>query len=161
MKMGDLRMSSHERYQLMALGVAHQILANAGKDTEKRLRMIPYGWRDLKLVTAVLDKLLTKIIKTMPQNQVRAYAHSLHDSSYTLGVKCSAVNNEKLRSDEYAVYVSLTSLYSLCGAAREKCMMCGLDKAGQAKCPLRKALDEIPNTAPDQSDGGCPYYSVI
>lgn len=154
------RLTADERYQMMSLGVAGQILANAVKRAEKRVRMVPGGWRDLKLVEAKLKTLLEKIMDTMPTEQIRAYAHSLHDADFTVGVRCRAVNNEALRESEHAMYVSLSSLSALGDAAQEKCMMCGLDKAGQAKCPLRKALDELPNNAGERFDGGCPYYGI-
>lgn len=156
------RLTAGERYQLMALGVANQILANACGEAEQRVRMVPGGWRDLRMIRTVLDRLLDRIMDTMPKEQVRAYAHSLHDASYTVGVRCRAVDNETLRQQEHAIYLSLYALNALGDAAREKCMMCGLDQHGQAKCPLRKAFDEMPNNAPDRSGGGgCPYYSVI
>ena len=155
------RLTAPERYYMMSLGVANQIISNACKDAEQRVRMVPNGWRDLKMLRAVLDKLLNKIMDTMPAEQVRAYAHSLHDASFTVGVKCRAVDNETLRQQEHAMYLSLYALNALGDAAREHCMMCNLDPHGQAKCPLRKAFDELPNNAPDLESGGCPYYTVI
>lgn len=158
----EKRLTANERYQLMSLGVANQILTNACKEAEARVRMVKWGWRDLRMVTKVLERLLDRIMDTMPADQLRAYAHSLHDASFTVGVKCRAVDNETLRNKEHAMYLSLFALNALGETAHEHCMMCGLDANGQAKCQLRKALDELPNNAPDGGEGkGCPYYEVI
>lgn len=155
------RLTANERYQLMSLGVAAQILDNASKEIEPRVRMVKNGWRDLRLARAVINGLLDHVTDTLPTEQLRAYANALHDASFTVGVRCSAVNNETLREREHAMYVSLYALGQLGDTAREHCMMCGLDAGGRARCPLRKALDELPNNAPDGDSGGCPYYGVI
>ncbi len=154
------RMSGAEREILGTLGVADQIVTNAVRDLrEERYKLVPNLKRDLRLCQTALDRLLLAFVESVPKEQRLAYVRTLRDTSYTTGVRCRARYGNARLDDEYGMYLTFSQINGLMNAAREKCMLCGLDTEGQRRCPLRKVLDEIPNDAPDSD--GCPYYGVI
>lgn len=157
------RMTATERDVLMNLSVADQIVTNAIRDMPpKRLRMIPTMKRDLRMIEVKLDRLLRAVMDTMPTEQIRTYSNALRDCSYTVGVKCAARGKDDARrKNEYGLYLTFSELETLFDACKDKCHMCGLDTEGIRRCRLRKALDAIPNDAPDSDGTDCPYCRII
>ena len=157
------RMTAAERDVMMNLSVADQIVTNAIRDMPPaRMRMIRWMKRDLRMIEVKLSKILCAVMDTMPAEQIRTYSNTLRDCSFTTGVKCYARNsNEGRRKDEYGMYLSFNELEALFKGCRDRCMMCGLDTEGIRRCELRKALDAIPNDAPDSDGTDCPYYRII
>lgn len=156
------RMTATERETLGALSVASQIMSNAVRDLNgERCKLVKNMRRDLRLCEVTLDRLLQRIVYSIPPEQQRSYAHTLMDTSYTVGAKCRARNGSRASDDEYGMYLTFHQINELLTAAREKCMMCDMTKETIARCTLRKAFDEIPTDAPASDGTDCPYYRII
>ena len=64
---GRYPMSNPEYQALRALFGAKNALEQTSKDIERRVRLIPGGWRDFRMLVAVLDRLLAAVLRTVPQ----------------------------------------------------------------------------------------------
>ena len=83
----------------------------------------------------------------------------LETASYYVGARRPAQGDKN--ESEYGYWLSVKTIRVLLDGLHEKCMMCNLDKAERRACPLRKAIDSIPNDTPDREDGDCHYYTII
>ncbi len=66
---GRYPMSNAEYQALRALFGAKNALEQTSKDIERRMRLIPGGWRDFRMLVSVLDKLLMSVLRTVPQKK--------------------------------------------------------------------------------------------
>lgn len=157
-----VRMTASERDGLQRMMVAMSILEDELGLLTRRTGLIKQGKSYVGMARAMVRKWYEAVLKTVPGEQLPAVQRTLLGTSYTIGVKCTAtMNNEAKRHKEYAICVSQEAMRVILGAAREHCTMCGLDKEGQRRCELRKALDSLPNDSIDRDDGGCQYYEII
>lgn len=152
-------LTATEREWMIRLNVAHSILVKAAEYLQGRMHQVPYGSRDIAMIAKRIDRLLDMAEKTIPREQYLSYKRNLRMSDYTVGVKGPARGTP--REDEYGMWVSLNELNALVDGCHDHCAMCMLDKYGQKKCPIRRALDEIPNDVPHPMGGECPYMSEI
>ena len=60
-----VRANSKELDRIFALFAAAQEVRMAEQQMEARLRAIPGGWRDLRLIRTLLDKLTTNLVCTL------------------------------------------------------------------------------------------------
>lgn len=101
-----------------------------------RLRAIPGGWRDAKMINAVLLKLLRHIRQTIPPEKRAGVDLTMQHMKYKLKLDPTAAQEKD------AMIISQLSLDALVLSAHEnKCRICGEDTC--AGCPLCKALDNV------------------
>lgn len=61
---------SHAEYQaLRSIFGAKNALEQTHHDLERRVRLIPGGWRDFRLVMTLIDKLMAAVLGTIPQKK--------------------------------------------------------------------------------------------
>lgn len=153
------RLTASDRESLMRLNVAYEILLTEGAHLDRRLNMIDGGKRDWGLLKKKINQLMERLTDTIPKDQMMTYIRSLQMASYTIGIKRPGgiVRNEK----DFGLWLSYSVINRLIDGCHDHCMMCPSDKAERRACELRKALDEIPNDAPDRDDDDCPYYTLM
>ena len=66
-----------------------------------------------------------------------------------------------LKAKNFGMWLSYEVIQALLSGCHDHCMMCPSDKAQRRACKLRKALETIPNDAPDRSDDDCPFYTIM
>ena len=154
-----IRLTASDRESLMRLNVAYEILLTEGAHLERRLRMIDGGMRDWGLLKKKINQLMEYMTATIPEDQMMTYLRSMQMTSYTIGIKRpgATIRNEK----DFGMWLSYAVINRLLDGCHDHCMMCSEDKAKRRACELRKALDEIPNDAPERDDDDCPYYTLM
>lgn len=143
----------------MRLDVAVDILLVEPKQLARRVALVPYGKRDVAMLAAVTRRLISAISQTVPSDQYATYMRNLDAASYVVGVKRPGATTRD--ETNFGLWLSWSVLNALLGGCHETCMMCTLDTQTRRACPLRKALDTIPNEMADRDNGDCPYYTVI
>lgn len=131
---------SHREYQaIRALFGSQNSLINAQKDLENRIRVIPDGWRDFRLVYSVLEKLLTKLLRTVPSQKLLSMKRELKDTYCEVKVKGAA--GQTLEGDLLRV-VPQQDLETVVNAAMDfRCFAC--DRCDYKKCRLYQAINNL------------------
>ena len=153
------RMSATERDALLRMNVALEILATEPGNLTQRLAEIPYAKRDIALMRTKIYKLIEKLTETIPDDQMPHWVKQLEKTQYYVGVRNPADKN-RIEKD-YGLWLTFDTLYKLIAGCKDKCLMCMLDKAQRKACPLKKAIDAVPNDVPEKEDGDCPYYTAM
>lgn len=113
-----------------------QELDKAANSMEKRFRSIPNGWRDLKMLIAVYDRLIKSVIRTIPPEKCDSMMRMLPRMRYK--VTCSK-HVSQLSDDECIMTNYDANVLTI--HAHEHCKMCFEQDC--RKCVLGKTLDSI------------------
>lgn len=103
---------------------------------KKRFQAIPNGWRNLRMLEAVLSNLIDDLLLTYPVEKLISMRRMLPHMKYRL--QCGATAS-KLNDDE--CIIAEKDLDILTEYAHEQCKMC-FDRDCN-RCPLGKVLDGI------------------
>ena len=123
---------------------------------KERLKTIPNGWRDYRMLLTRTEKLLDSVYSTLP-NKTRLHMQRLCEVGEIIIRPKPAV---KLHDD--VQIVGSDDLKLLINAAiASECLMCVKDAREQKKCKLRKVLANIAPTEAVHKDGLCAYIDVV
>lgn len=153
------RLTASERDAMLRMNVALEILDVEAAKLKSRLKDVPYAARDIGMMKATIMKLITALNDTIPDDQILHWAKMLKNATYYVGVRDPNAKNRN--EGEYGYWLSVKTIHTLLDGLHDKCMVCDLDKGQRRACPLRKAIDSIPNDTPDREDGDCHYYGVL
>ena len=130
---------SHREYQaIRALFGTQNSLIFAQKDLEQRLKVVPEGWRDFRLVYSVLEKLLTRLLRTVPSQKLLSMKRELKDTYCEVKVKGAVgpLDGDLLR------VVPQKDLETVVNAAMQmNCFAC--DRCDYKKCALYQAIQSM------------------
>jgi len=130
-------------------------IAESGDALRERLRMVPNGWRDFRLIFATLDRLLRNLYSTIP-NKGLLYLQKLTKHGEIL-IRFSPAARSKewllIKDDDLAVIVNL--------AMASECAICLKQGREAKKCELRKALENIAPPHEGHPVDGCGYQEVV
>ena len=130
-----LRLRAEEMDDLFALHASLDQFARARADMEKRLKLIPNGKRDMAMIMAVLDKLIDKIMKTIPPEKHSTLKRNMRRMCYQIYLAHPAVRHPEeiiLSGPDLEVLTRYSHGYA--------CLGCDKDCN---KCELGKALDHV------------------
>ena len=132
-----VRANSKELDRIFALFAAAQEVRMAEQQMEARLRAIPGGWRDLRLIRTLLDKLTTNLVCTLQSEKLVSMRRMLPRMKFR--VVCGT---EATRVQEDEVILAMKDMDMLVHFAHEgNCKLC-LNPDCRA-CPLGKTLDSV------------------
>lgn len=149
-----MEMNSRELHRFELLAALDVQLTKGGEPLKSRLQTIPNGWRDFRMITARLGRLVEQIYETMPTNRVRYMQTLCEYGEILIRVRPAAKSDENL-------LIPISALKTLINHAMAgTCTMCFKGRDEVKACKLRKALIEV---APPQdlTLGECPYRYVI
>ena len=130
-------------------------IAESGDALRDRLRLIPNGWRNFRLIFATLDRLLTDLYDTLPLKS-RQYLRNIIQDGEIL-IRFTPVSRSPewrlIRDDDLAVIVNL--------AMASECAICLKQGREAKKCELRKALENMAPPHDGHPAGGCGYQNVV
>lgn len=155
--MDKMRLYASERDGLQLLSVAYEILTQEMGVLAPRAMLVPGAKRDMAMIASKIRILLEGFYRTVPEDQLKTLRRNLQMLSYTIGVRSPGAQKET--GKEYGLWLPLEALHAIMLGLNDHCMLCDLDKAQRRACPLRKALDIIPNDSADRLDGDCQYYA--
>ncbi len=134
----------------------HARLKGDEKALEARLKAIPNGWRDYRLVSSRTEHLLDEIYKTLPTKTLIHMQRLCECGQIIIRPK------PLIKMPDDVQIVCSDDLKTLINHAIENtCTICVKDHKGQKKCPLRKALMNIAPTGDIHKDGHCSYMDVV
>lgn len=110
------------------------------KFMERRVRLIPGGWRDLRLAQSKLEKLSGQILATIPPEKRRNLTKMAKRSRFHIVLGPQATQTAKADT----ALLGFDDLDVLVLAARDKCKMCTDWSRGKCgRCELGKTLDRV------------------
>lgn len=150
------RLYASERDALLHLNAALQGFTCASA-LDNRIASIKGAKRLINGAKGMLGKAIFDIYDTVPTEQLISFRRQLKGLRYSINV--SSVAGKDYSDD--GVWLSLTSLDTLCAGLKDHCLMCQKDTVEQRKCPLAKVLDELPCINADENAAGCRYYGGL
>lgn len=112
-------------------------LKEAQKTLEKRVRLIPGGWRDLRLITKVLENLLDNILLTFEPEKREHIKRNAERCQHKLIFGRPAVP----QADDYLMSKKDTAM--LIHAASKQCQLCLGTPQDCKQCDLGRTFDRI------------------
>lgn len=130
-------------------------IAESGDALRERLRMVPNGWRDYRLIFATLDRLLLRLYDTIPTKGLQYLQKLTKHGEILIRFSPAARSQEWLliKDDDLAVIANL--------AMASECAICLKQGREAKKCELRKALENIAPPHDGHPAGGCGYQNVV
>ena len=145
----EMRLRGDDLTRMLGLYAADAELATAVKDenVKRRMRLLPNGWRDLRMIQARLAKLTDAIQWTVPKEKRVGFARTAQRCRYIVMQGPLAVK-PKPNEEEIITTKELDELVS--SAWEGRCRMCVDGNCD--RCDLGRVLDGL--VAQDRA-GGC------
>lgn len=157
---GRFHFSEREYYATRELfGVVSTFNRYAGL-LERRVREIPGGWRDLRMLMAVSEKLLKNILRTVPKKKLAAIQKELRNTEVTVNVRNTVAPPAKTDTDGFT-YVSSRALERITQRVVDyECFCCEKTGADAKKCQLRKDIEATYMFEYPCQKGECPFAGM-
>lgn len=133
--MQELRLRQSEMDNFMGLAAAVEELEKSQTVMQKRLKMIPNGWRDAKMLYVRLCKLFEDIVTTIPPEKQLYIARTAKNMSYRV-----FYHGTVSTVDDDVSVIPNKDFQNLCIATHEKCLFCDKDCS---QCVLGKTFDHL------------------
>lgn len=147
--------NSKEIHTIEYVACLDKQLSNAEKHLKDRLKGIPNGWRDFRLVAKTTERLLDKLYDTVP-DKTKLHMQRMEEFGQVIIRPNPAI---KLPGDVQVVL--LDDLLMLVNTTiASECAVCLKDSREQKKCKLRKALMNITPPKEVPEGGLCAYAEV-
>lgn len=119
---------------------------------KERLRTIPHGWRDMRLAVTTIDRLLDKLLGTVPEKKLRAIQTELKHAVCELKIV------PPVSHPPGCVYVEESALINLADRAISMdCMFCMKNDKECTQCELYRTLSACFPYELDGAKGCCPF----
>lgn len=154
--MERVNLSGREYYTLRSLMAVVSTFEGCAGDLEKRVRTIPNGYRDLKLIMATADRLFEKILATIPEKKLKQIKHEIGFTRLELKVTPDYTG----RKESAFIYVPQENLEWLTEKVVDmECALCDKTCKESKKCEIRKNIEalyhyDFPETV------GCPFATM-
>ena len=130
-------------------------IVESGDALRERLKLVPNGWRDYRLIFTTLDRLLRNLYNTIPDKGLQYINKIIKHGEILIRFSPVARTPEWLliKDDDLAVIVNL--------AMSAECAICLKQGREAKKCKLRRALEDICPPHDGHPAGGCGYQNVV
>lgn len=145
-------LSKNEYYALLELfGIVNSFNQCTGI-LERRCRTIPNGWRDMRLLISTAERLMQKLLSTVPSKKLIAIQKDMHFARCELKVMPDYTAEKD--KDGFA-YVPNTALSNVVERLINwECMLCDKSKAKSKQCKTLKDIAALyPWEFPEKCDG--------
>ena len=159
---GRFHFSQREYYTTRELFGFVSALEEWSNVLERRLREIPGGWRDYRLMTTISRKLLVSILKTVPRKKLALIRKELENIEILVNVRNNV--SPKSEDEKYGfTYVPNAAIERITQRVVDfECMGCEKKGADAKHCQLRKDIEATYMFAypcPDKKQ--CPFQGMI
>lgn len=133
-----IRARQAEVEELFAFFAVLQEIEKAKVDMRARLKAVPNGWRDIRMIETVLRSLIDRLLLTLPGEKLLSIKRVLPRMSYKVYFNRAVVPT---RDDSDATIISMDDLDEIVKTAHGNRCICCDDNCNQ--CALGKAFDHI------------------
>ena len=156
---GNKTMPNRQENAMMLYLMALLNTLNRNSEAVKdRLSVFRYGWRDLRLLLRLVDKVQIMLLHTMPDKRLDYYAKIAEHGKVIVDIPGLIPKGRH-------ILITDKNLAAITEAAmRAECVLCMKDGKGVKGCPIRAALLEVapPETVNDCRNWwvGCEYRNA-
>ena len=112
---------------------------------EKRLRTIPHGWRNIRMIETVLDHMLTDILNTVPPEKLVTLKALIPDTRVRI-----TYSRQVGKGKDDVSGILTRDLDMLCAVSHDA--VCKLCDGSCDRCQLGKVFDRFLNTAREKGE---------
>lgn len=158
---GRFHFSEREYYATRQLFGAVSSFNDCAGELKRRTQEIPGGWRDLRLITVLSEKLLLNILMTVPLKKLAAVRRELENTEMIVHVKRGVTQHSEDEIGGYT-YVPQRALERITQRVVDyECFCCEKHGADAKHCPLRRDIEstymfEYPCPAKKE----CPFQGM-
>jgi len=152
-KDGRVPLSQREYYAIRAIYGAVNALSGSHGELERRTRTYANGWRDLRLLVKLSEKVLRDVLKTVPIAKLKQMQKEL-DNTF-----CEVKTRGVVGATEGYTYIDEKALTRICLDAMEiNCFGCTIKHdAAKHNCQLYRDIQAVFNYDFDSEESGiCP-----
>ena len=131
----ELRPRKEEIDAIIAIQVIAKELKKAETSMHKRIKSIPGGWRDFKMLLSVIEIFTMKLIYTLPLEKYKTLEALLPNIRYSI-----TYHKKVGRSDDTISGIYTKDMDKLIAAAHENCKICD---GNCDACALGKVFDRM------------------
>lgn len=149
-KDGKVPLKSYEWIGLKCIWAAQSVLECDNDKLEERLKaMVPNGWRDLRMITLRLRKILDQLVDTIPTNKLYSI------KSEMLNTEMRILSRGPSNGVQNIVHLSTTEMKDLINLLiNRECMLCDKTADQGKRCPIFKAITNCMHYELDESTSG-------
>jgi len=115
-------------------------IGNLSKKLEKRLRAVPGGWRDARMLDAVSASLVARLCDTIPAEKLLAIRREIEHTQVYIRTR----PDYGAKSKDDVTYVSEEALDRLVQRVMDfHCHMCDKSRADAKRCQVRKDIEDM------------------
>lgn len=134
-------------------------IGNLSKRLEKRLRAVPGGWRDARMLDAVSASLVARLCDTIPAEKLLAIRREIKHTQVYIRTR----PDYGAKSKDDVTYVNEEALDRLVQRVMEmECHLCMKNRAEAKRCPIRKDIEAVYHFGLEvgKKDEGCPLAGL-
>lgn len=153
------RMNYAEYTAFLELGALVGTIEGLSKRLEKRLRAVPGGWRDARMLDSVTASLLTRLCETIPLEKLLAIRKELDHTQVIIRTR----PDYAAQSRDSVTYVNEEALDRLVQRVMDfECHMCDRSRAEAKRCQVRKDIEGIYHFGLNvgKADDACPLMGM-
>ena len=126
---------------------------------EKRARMVPGLWRDLRLIQAKVDTAMEGILRTVPAEKLRHIRADISNVQLYIKVEPPGLRR-KVDGFSYTPTPVLNELLSY--VCEHECMMCDKSAKEARKCEIRRMIEgALPHETGNPDGEHCKYSDMV
>ena len=159
---GRFHFSEREYYATRELfGIVSTFNRCAG-ELERRVREIPGGWRDLRLIQTLSEKLVVGILQTVPRKKLAAIKRELYNTEVLVNVRRDVARPAQGEEDGFT-YVPQRALERITQCAVNfECFCCEKKGTEAKRCQLRRDIEATYMFEYDCPAGqACPFQGAV
>lgn len=138
---GRFHFSEREYFATRELFGIVSTFNNNAEQLERRVREIPGGWRDLRLIMTLSEKLLVNILRTVPKKRLAIIKKELTNTEVLVNVR-NAISPPLGTDTDGFTYVSQRALERITQRVVDfECFCCEKKGADAKHCQLRKDIE--------------------
>lgn len=148
-----------ENALMLDLMLLRNTLVKNGEAVRERLKGAPHGWRDMRLLWYLVNKLQEELLKTMPDRRVAYYNQMAQHGQVIIDIPGPIPRGRHiLITDEHLAAITTAAMDG-------ECALCLKEGKEVQRCPIRQALLEVaPPTQVSSGDrawwAGCEYQKA-
>lgn len=128
-----------ENALMLDLMLVRNTLAKNSEAVRGRLKSVPHGWRDMRLLWHLVNRLQQELLKTMPDRRAAYYDQMARHGQVIIDIPGPIPRGRHiLITDEHLAAITEAAM-------RSECALCVKEGKEAQRCPIRQALLE---TAP-------------
>lgn len=152
------RMAAKEQTAFLNMQAAIRMIKTQEPNLEHRISGIPGAKRFLHSSIGMLDKLISQLNDTLPQEQIDHFERQKETLKMIVGIKAQMPRDPDA---EFGQWLSYKDLDVVTTAIRECCLTCNISNPqDQKKCMYAKLMEKLPTDKSDEAAVGCGYFTI-